>query len=76
MFMLPFFQFTDKKAARNLLKYRINTLPGAQRKAKEFCNQKVTLHFFGHIDIKYSKDVSERLTYCGTKQNTSVHDFG
>ena len=36
MFMLPFFQFTDKKAARNLLKYRINTLPGAQRKAKEF----------------------------------------
>lgn len=36
MFMLPFFQFTDKKAARNLLKYRINTLDGAKRKAKEF----------------------------------------
>ncbi|MBO5322142.1 MAG: glycoside hydrolase family 65 protein [Clostridia bacterium] len=36
MFMLPFFQFSDKKAARNLLKYRINTLEGAKRKAKEF----------------------------------------
>ncbi len=36
MFMLPFFQFTDKKVARNLLKYRVNTLPGAKRKAKEF----------------------------------------
>ena len=36
MFMLPFFQFTDSKAARNLLKYRINTLDGARRKAKEF----------------------------------------
>ncbi len=36
MFMLPFFQFTDSKAARNLLKYRVNTLDGARRKAKEF----------------------------------------
>jgi len=36
MFMLPFFQFTDSKAARNLLKYRVNTLDGAKRKAKEF----------------------------------------
>ena len=36
MFMLPFFQFTDSKAARNLLKYRVNTLEGARRKAKEF----------------------------------------
>ena len=36
MFMLPFFQFTDSKAARNLLKYRVNTLEGAKRKAKEF----------------------------------------
>lgn len=34
MFMLPFFQFTDSKAARNLLKYRVNTLDGAKRKAK------------------------------------------
>lgn len=36
MFMLPFFQFTDSKVANNLLKYRIRTLPGAERKAKEF----------------------------------------
>lgn len=36
MFMLPFFQFTDAKVARNLLKYRVNTLDGAKRKAKEF----------------------------------------
>ncbi|MBO4734513.1 MAG: glycoside hydrolase family 65 protein, partial [Clostridia bacterium] len=36
MFMLPFFQFTDSKVASNLLKYRIRTLPGAERKAKEF----------------------------------------
>lgn len=36
MFMLPFFQFTDAKAARNLLKYRVNTIEGAKRKAKEF----------------------------------------
>ena len=36
MFMLPFFQFTDRTVAENLLKYRINTLPGAERKAHEF----------------------------------------
>ena len=36
MFMLPFFQFTDAKVARNLLKYRVNTLEGAKRKAKKF----------------------------------------
>jgi len=36
MFMLPFFQFTDSNVARNLLKYRVNTLEGAKRKAKEF----------------------------------------
>ncbi len=36
MFMLPFFQFTDSNAARNLLKYRVNTLGGAKRKAEEF----------------------------------------
>ena len=36
MFMLPFFQFTDANVARNLLKYRVNTLDGAKRKAKEF----------------------------------------
>ena len=36
MFMLPFFQFTDKIVARNLLRYRVNTLDGAKRKAKEF----------------------------------------
>ena len=34
MFMLPFFQFTDSKVARNLLKYRVNTLEGAKRKAE------------------------------------------
>ena len=39
MFMLPFFQFTDSSVARNLLKYRINTLDGAIRKAKEFGNE-------------------------------------
>ncbi len=36
MFMLPFFQFTDSKVARNLLKYRVNTIGGAKRKAEEF----------------------------------------
>lgn len=36
MFMLPFFQFTDRNVARNLIKYRVNTLEGAKRKAKEF----------------------------------------
>lgn len=36
MFMLPFFQFTDAAVAKNLLKYRVNTLDGARKKAKEF----------------------------------------
>lgn len=36
MFMLPFFSFTDEKVARNLVRYRINTIDGAKRKAKEF----------------------------------------
>lgn len=36
MFMLPFFQFTDSNVAKNLLKYRVNTIDGAKRKAKEF----------------------------------------
>lgn len=36
MFMLPFFDFTDRDVAKNLLRYRINTLGGAKRKAKEF----------------------------------------
>lgn len=36
MFMMPFFSFTDPKLCRNLASYRINTLEGAKRKAKEF----------------------------------------
>lgn len=36
MFMMPFFSFTDPSLCRNLVKYRINTLDGAKRKAKEF----------------------------------------
>ena len=36
MFMMPFFSFTDASLCRNLVKYRINTLAGAKRKAKEF----------------------------------------
>jgi len=36
IFMLPFFLHTDKKAARNLLDYRIKTLPGARGKAKDY----------------------------------------
>ena len=36
MFMMPFFSFTDKNLCKNLVKYRINTLEGAKRKAKEF----------------------------------------
>jgi trehalose/maltose hydrolase-like predicted phosphorylase len=36
MFMLPFFTFTDENVARNLIRYRINTLEGAKRKAAEF----------------------------------------
>ena len=36
IFLLPFFSFNEPKVARNLLKYRINTLSGAKEKAKEF----------------------------------------
>ncbi len=36
MFMMPFFSFTDRNVAQNLIKYRINTLDAAKRKAKEF----------------------------------------
>ena len=36
MFMMPFFSFTNSHLCRNLVKYRINTLQGAKRKAKEF----------------------------------------
>ncbi|MCY1712690.1 glycosyl hydrolase family 65 protein [Caproiciproducens galactitolivorans] len=36
MFMLPFYLYTEPKAARLLLKYRIDTLPGARAKAKEY----------------------------------------
>ncbi len=36
MFMMPFFSFTDTSLCRNLAAYRINTLEGAKRKAKEF----------------------------------------
>ncbi|HKM02713.1 MAG TPA: hypothetical protein VJZ31_02155, partial [Bacilli bacterium] len=36
IFMLPFYLLTNPKFARNLIKYRINTLAGAQHKALEF----------------------------------------
>ena len=36
MFMLPFFSFTDPSLAKNLVNYRLNTISGAKRKAKEF----------------------------------------
>ncbi len=36
MFMLPFYLYTEPKVARTLLKYRIDTLPGARAKAKEY----------------------------------------
>ena len=36
MFMLPFFCFTNPETAKNLVKYRVNTLEGAKRKAAEF----------------------------------------
>ncbi len=36
MFMMPFFSFTDTALCKNLAKYRINTIEGAKRKAKEF----------------------------------------
>ena len=36
IFMLPFFTLTNPKVAKNLLLYRINTLSGALRKAKNY----------------------------------------
>ena len=36
MFMLPFFNFTDTRLAKNLTQYRINTIAGAKRKAAEY----------------------------------------
>lgn len=36
MFMLPFFLYTEPKVARALLKYRIDTLDGARKKAKQY----------------------------------------
>ncbi|WP_139903266.1 glycoside hydrolase family 65 protein [Clostridium thermarum] len=36
IFMLPFFLHTNPQIAKNLLKYRCNTLDGARRKASEY----------------------------------------
>lgn len=36
IFILPFFLLTDYKVAKGLIQYRINTLEGAKKKAKEF----------------------------------------
>ena len=36
MFMMPFFSFTDYRLCKNLAMYRVNTIAGAKRKAKEF----------------------------------------
>jgi nigerose phosphorylase len=36
MFMIPFFLFTNPDLAGNLVRYRINTLDGARRKAAEY----------------------------------------
>lgn len=36
IFMLPFFLMQDKKIARRLIEYRINTLEGAKSKARRF----------------------------------------
>jgi len=36
MFMMPFFSFTAPNLCKNLAAYRINTIDGAKRKAKEF----------------------------------------
>ncbi len=36
IFLLPFFALNEPKVARNLIMYRVNTLPGAKAKAKEF----------------------------------------
>lgn len=35
MFMLPFFIHTDREAAKNLCRYRVNTLPAARENAKK-----------------------------------------
>ncbi len=36
MFMLPFFLYTDPKVAKSLIRYRLDTLPGALAKAFEY----------------------------------------
>ena len=36
MFMLDFFLFTEPQVAKTLLKYRIDTLPGARKKAESY----------------------------------------
>ncbi len=36
MFMLPFFLYSQPSVARNLIMYRVHTLDGARRKAKEY----------------------------------------
>ncbi|ABX43667.1 glycoside hydrolase family 65 protein [Lachnoclostridium phytofermentans] len=36
MFLLPFYLYTEPKVARSLVKYRIDTLVGAKKKAKEY----------------------------------------
>ncbi|MCL2081929.1 MAG: glycoside hydrolase family 65 protein [Oscillospiraceae bacterium] len=36
IFLFPFFAHTDPALAKNLLRYRIETLPGALKKAKEY----------------------------------------
>ena len=36
MFLLPFYLYTEPSVARSLVKYRIDTLAGAKKKAKEY----------------------------------------
>ena len=36
MFLLPFYLYTDPDVARRLVAYRVKTLPGARRKAREY----------------------------------------
>lgn len=36
IFLVPFFSLTDPEVAKNLLRYRVKTLHGAQEKAEEF----------------------------------------
>lgn len=36
IFLLPFFAYTEPSLARKLVQYRIDTLPGAQQKAREY----------------------------------------